>query len=61
VVGGTREGAGSVVREREAVKTAKVVGKSSSAFISCVFFGFVYPSKSPERVVPSVTNRLMRW
>ena len=59
MVGSTREGARSVILKREAVKTIKVVGKSS-LFVSCVCFRFVCPSKSPERASPSVTNRLVR-
>ena len=48
MVGGTREGVGSVTREGEVVKTVKVVGKSSSVFISCVFSVLYTPSKSSE-------------
>ena len=60
MVGGTREGVGSVTRESEVVKTVKIVGKSSSVFVSCVFSLLYTPSKSSGRASPSVTNRLMR-
>ena len=61
MVGGTRGGVGSVTRASEVVKTVKVVGKSSSAFIPCVFSVLYTPSKSSECASPLVTNRLVGW